>query len=266
MTGDALPAGIEPGQLTATLRAAGVLTRGRVTSVQSVRAFPTIVSRLHRLKLEYEGAAAGAPLSLYLKTGLPGGLGAALGSGRGEVAFYTTVAPATPPGLLPRCFDAQVSADGAAWHLLLEDLTDTHVVATWLLPPTVAETEIIMRCRARFQAAWWDHPRLGDGVGHRPSDREVDKWLTWITGSYKDFADALGDRLPPQRRALYEKLFEEAPRLVQRLRAWRHVTIIQGDAHVWNCFLPKSGTAETPRACSTGTAGGSRSAPTILPT
>jgi hypothetical protein len=248
MTTNALPATIEPTQLTATLRTAGVLPEGQVTSVRSVHDFPTVLSHLHRLKLEYEGAAANAPRHLYLKTGQPGGPGAAMDSGRREVAFYTTVAPETPPGLLPRCFDAQAAPAGATWHLLLEDLTDTHFVASqWPLPPTVAQTEIIMRCRARFQAAWWDHPRLGDGVGNRPLDDEIDQWRVWLAKLYEDFADALGERLSPQRRMLYEKLFAEAPRLMQRTRAWRHVTIVQGDAHVWNCFLPNDGAPEAPR-------------------
>lgn len=249
MTTHALPAAIEPDQLTERLRTAGVLPEGRVTSVRSVHAFPTVLSHLHRLKLEYEGAAAAhAPRHLYLKTGLPGAPGAVLDSGRREVAFYTTVAPATPAGLLPYCVDAQAAPDGTTWHLLLQDLTDTHFIASqWPLPPTVAETEMIMRCRARFQAAWWDHPRLGDGVGHRPSDGEIDQWRAWLAGLYEGFANALGDRLSLRRRALYEKLFAEAPRLVQRTRAWRHVTVIQGDAHVWNCFLPKDGMPETPR-------------------
>jgi len=232
--------------LTAVLAKAGVLPRGRVTSARSVHSFPTVLSHFHRLKLEYEGAED-APRHLYLKTGLPNSPGAAMDSGRREVAFYTTVAPMTPTGLLPRCFDAQ-AADGTTWHLLLEDLTDTHFIATqWPLPPTVAEIEAIMRCRARFQAAWWDDPRLGDGIGQRPSAKEIDEWLAWIVKVYEGFADALGDRLSPQRRALYDKLFAEGPRLMQRLRDGHHTTVIQGDAHVWNCFLPKDGTAETPR-------------------
>src|SRR5262245_31507106 len=151
MTTHALPAAIEPKQLTAMLRTADVLPEGRVTSVRSVHSFPTVLSHLHRLRLEYEGDAASAPRHLYLKTGLPGSAGAAMDSGRREVAFYTTVAPATPAGLLPRCFDAQAAPDGATWHLLLDDLTDTHFIATqWPLPPTVAEAEAIVRCRARF--------------------------------------------------------------------------------------------------------------------
>jgi hypothetical protein len=248
MTTHSLPPTIEPIQLTARLRAAGVLPQGRVTSVGSVHSFPTVLSHFHRLKLEYEGAAAGAPRHLYLKRGLPGSPGAAMDSGRREVAFYSTVAPATPPGLLPRCFDAEAAPDGATWHLLLEDLTDTHFIATqWPLPPTIAQTETIMHCRARFQAAWWDHPRLGDDVGHHPSNDEIDEWLMWITKQYEGFADALGERLSPRRRALYEKLFAEAPRLMQRIRGRRHMTLVQGDAHVWNCFLPKDVGTETPR-------------------
>src|SRR6185436_13722733 len=136
MTTHALPAAVEPSHLTAILRAADVLPEGRVTSVRSVHSFPTVLSRFHRLKLECEGAADGALRHLYLKSGLPDSPGAAMDSGRREVAFYTAVAPATPAGLLPRCFDAQASPDGSTWHLLLEDLTDTHFIATpWPLPP-----------------------------------------------------------------------------------------------------------------------------------
>lgn len=247
MTTHALPAAIEADHLTAVLRRAGVLSGGRVAAVRAVHSFPTVLSQLYRLKLDYEGDADSAPGHLYLKTTLPGSPGVALDSGRQEVAFYTTVAAAMPPGLAPRCFEAHVAPDGA-WHLLLEDLTDTHVIASqWPLPPTVAQTEAIVRCRARFQAAWWDHPKLGAGVGHRPSGLEFEQWLGGLAQQYQAFADALDDRLSPRHRALYERLFAEAPRLLERMRSWRHLTIIQGDSHVWNCFLPRDGTAGTAR-------------------
>jgi hypothetical protein len=245
MTTHAPPKATDADHLTAVLRRAGVLNGGRVAEVQVVHSFPTLLSQFHRLKLDHEGAAD-APRHLYLKTGLPGGPGIEMDSGRREVAFYTTVAPATPPGLLPRCYEAEITAAGA-WHLLLEDLTDTHAIATqWPLPPTIAQTEAIVRCRARFQAAWWDHPRLGAEVGAWPSEVEIDKWLAALIKEYEGFADALGERLPPHRRALYEALFAQAPKLLQRFHSHRHMTIIQGDAHVWNCFLPKDGT-DTPR-------------------
>jgi hypothetical protein len=148
--------------LTAALRKSGALGSGRVVAATVVHTFPTLLSLFHRLKLDYGGADADdAPRHLYLKTDLPGRPGTEWDSGRREVAFYTKVAPATPAGLLPRCFAAEIT-DAGAWHLLLEDLTDTHAVATqWPLPPTFAQAEAIVRCHARFNAAWWDRPRLG---------------------------------------------------------------------------------------------------------
>lgn len=72
------------------------------------------------------------------------------------------------------------------------------------------------------------------------------QWRVWLEKAYREFADALGERLSADRRAVYDKLLAEAPRLSQRFRSWRHMTIIQGDGHVWNCFLPKDG-SDTPR-------------------
>jgi predicted TIM-barrel fold metal-dependent hydrolase len=41
---------------------------------------------------------------------------------------------------VPRCFEAVEATDTSAWHLLLEDLTDTHFIATaWPLPPTLEQ-------------------------------------------------------------------------------------------------------------------------------
>ena len=65
MTTHALPAAVEPDALTGILRKADVLLQGRVTSVRSVHSFPTVLSHLHRLRLEYDGAADGAPRHLY---------------------------------------------------------------------------------------------------------------------------------------------------------------------------------------------------------
>jgi aminoglycoside phosphotransferase (APT) family kinase protein len=36
-------------------------------------------------------------------------------------------------------------------------------------------------------------------------------------------------------------LLDRAPRLAERTDSRRAVTIVHGDAHVWNCFLPRDG-------------------------
>ena len=59
--------------------------------------------------------------------------------------------------------------------------------------------------------------------------------------AFERFADHLGDRLSRERRQLYERFFAAAPGLQARVLTYRNVTLVHGDAHVWNCFVPKDG-------------------------
>ena len=122
--------------LTNVLRRCGALGDGRVRDVVVESSHNTILSRIIRLRLAYDGPAEGAPCSVILKTGLPG----RAGDGRQEVAFYNQVASAMSARVAPRCFEAHWAPETKAWHLLLEDLTDSHAAPTqWPLPPTVTK-------------------------------------------------------------------------------------------------------------------------------
>lgn len=238
MTSNALPTAASADHLTAALRRCGVLGDGSVRDVVVERSFHTLLSHIFRLQLRYENAASG-PEFLILKAGLVDRPGGPWMGGRKEVAFYTEVASAMRNHLVPRCFDADWSADTGAWHLLLEDLTDSHSVATrWPLPPTLEQCERIVRARARFHAAWWDDPRLGDTVGSW-QDAAREQQLQDFTRDLEGFAERFGERLSPARRELYARLVDAAPRLHLRHRSHRNMTILQGDSHVWNCFLPR---------------------------
>src|SRR4051812_24759687 len=152
-----LPPTLPPDALTDPLRRAGVLGDGRVTAVEVVQVRPTILSRITRLRPIYAGDAPDAPTALLVKAPLPERLDAGWHGGRHEVTFYTEVAPRMAPGVVPRCFDGAWDEATNDWHLLLEDLTDTHATPTvWPLPPSEADCRRILAARARFQAAWWD--------------------------------------------------------------------------------------------------------------
>lgn len=237
-----LPAMAQPAYLTEALRRAGVLDDGRVTDVTVAASFPTVVSLIVSLRLAYEGAAAAAPRALILKAAHPDRRKAHRKGARQEVAFYRDIAPMLPPGLVPRCFDAAWNDASGIWHLLLEDLTDSHAVASqWPLPPTLAQCESIVATLARFHAAWWDDPRLPATDGLAAGPGIVRQRVAELAGQTARFADALGDRLTPGRRAFYERYLAAAPRLMERRLARRHRTFAHGDAHVWNFFLPKDG-------------------------
>jgi len=103
------------------------------------------------------------------------------------------------------------------------------------------QRERILRAWAQFHAAWWDDPRLGSSVGTF-SDRDgMTRYLQRFADELKRFADRLGDRFSRERRALYEQLIAAGPRLNERTLGHRHMTIVHGDAHFWNCFVPKDG-------------------------
>src|SRR5258708_19465563 len=69
----------------------------------------------------------------------------------------------------------------------------------------------------------------------------MDRYLQRLSNAVARFADRVGDRLPRERRDFYDRLLAAALSLFKRYQSHRDVTIIQGDAHVWNCFLPKNG-------------------------
>jgi len=248
MTTPQLPAVVEPAQLTAALRRSGVLDAGAVREVKVLHQRDTVVSHIVRLGLRYVGESAGAPQSLILKTANSDFAETLADAGRQEVVFYTELAPSMPQGLVPRCFDGSFDEESLGWHLLLEDLTDSHVIATqWPLPPSREQAVAIVTTLARWHAAWWDHPGLGDTVGTWASPEDRRQHMETFAGHYDRFADLLGDRLGEERRTLYRRLIEHSDRLSQRYHSRRHISIAHGDAHIWNFLLPRPGVADTAR-------------------
>jgi hypothetical protein len=245
MTDEPLPPAAQPDSLTQALRHCGALGDGRVASVDVVSSRPTILSRIIRLRLTYDGAAAAAPPSLILKLAHPERKSGGWSGGRQEVAFYHQVAAATSVRAVPRCFEARWDEATGDWHLLLEDLTDSHATATtWPLPPTVPQCERIIRARARFHAAWWDDPRLGVSIGSWGDDGVLQAHLQRFESALGAFVDRMGDRFPRERRELFERLIAAGLRLNARVNSRRNLTILHGDSHVWNCFLPNEETSD----------------------
>ncbi|MBR0777986.1 phosphotransferase [Bradyrhizobium diazoefficiens] len=248
MTSPHLPAVVEPATLTAALRKAGVLDAGAVREVKVLHERDTVLSHITRLGLRYVGQSDGAPQSLILKAPHAAYAKTLAHGGRREVALYTRLAPQMPPGLVPQCFDGHFDEEGPTWHLLLEDLTDSHEIAAQPpLPPSREQMIAIVTTLARWHAAWWDHAGLGDTVGTWASEEDSARHMEAFAGHYDRFADLLGDRLSEERRILYRRLIEQSARLSQRYHSRRHLSIIHGDAHAWNFLLPRAGVADAAR-------------------
>ena len=216
----------------------GEILGRKVSAVTVESATPTILSHIWRLRLTSENA----PARLILKTAPVGRPAGPWKSGRHEVAFYRDIAAASPAGIVPRCFDCAWDDTTEAWHLLLEDLSQTHVLSQpWPLPPTLPECEAILQTCARFHAAWWDDSRLGVSIGAWGPTGQDEQSARDFATQFGKFCDAVGDRLSRERRALYERFIERLPQLTARYHSHRNMTVVHGDTHVWNFFLPKGG-------------------------
>ncbi len=236
----AVPPEAAPERLTAILRRAGVLERGEVIDVAVEMSRDTLVSRITRLRLTYGSAADAGPSHVFFKAQRDGLDPRWNEFGPKEVNFYSLVAVATPGELLPRCYEA-IAEPAGPWHLMLEDLTASHEpVGEWPLPPPTERWHAIVAAHARFHAAWWDHERLGVSVGTFGDESGAfDRYLAAMPSDLATFADRLGDRLSTERKRVYERLIAAAPRLLERYRSHRNLTLVHGDAHVWNAMLPR---------------------------
>ena len=233
---------IDPEHLTEAFRRAGVLGNAQVADVVVESSRATILSQITRLHLAYDSDAPDAPRSVILKTGHPDRLEDGWGGGCEEVAFYTQVASVAPGRFAPRCLEAHGDEETKTWHLLLEDLTDTHVVAaSWPLPPTMERSAAIVEALAQFHARWWDNPRLCKSVGAWANAAATTRYLENLAEKFEQFTNRLGDNLPRERCRLYEQLLDAAPRLLERHHTRRNLTIVHGDLHVLNSFLPRDG-------------------------
>jgi len=224
--------------LTEALRRAGTLGAGRLGGVDVLSSIRKLRSHTFRLHLSYEGPAANAPASVILKTGHLGRDGRPSYANRHELAFYRDVAPALPERLVPGCFEKVEATETTLWHLLLEDPTDTHFIATeHPLPPTSAQCRSIVQAWGQLHAAWWDDLRLGTLLGRSASEIWT-QYLRLSADRFALFIDRFGEAMPAERRKLYERLLASAPHLLTRYGAGQNLTLIHGDAHWWNCFLP----------------------------
>jgi len=233
-----------PDQITERLRINGALPFGRVTAIRPGECRAMIVSTIMPLRVEYSPDAPGeAPTRLLLKSsrdGLDAGLQSLVGER--EVAFYTQAAPLMPGGPFPRCYDAECSS--GRFHLLLEDLSETHMVLTqWPLPPPAEACERIVDTWAIFHAFWWRHARLGREIGTFLDEAALAKMGTDDRGRYERFAETLGDRLGSGARAVYARVFDARDRLFTPERLYRTYTLVHGDAHVWNLLYPRDDAA-----------------------
>src|SRR3954452_19537455 len=205
---------LTPDYLTKALRYGGPLPNG---SVRTVEASPLgagigFVGQLARLTMTYDGDSGGLPSAMVAKFPIVDPVAQYLARMFG---FYRTEAgcyqQASSIGLgvpTPVTYLSEVSDDGAATLILMEDLSDARM-ADQVVGADLADARAVIDAAAQLHATWWESPRLDELTWLRPlnnpaymgaGDQYVQAWPRFA----EMFADApaaalaVGERIGPQ--------------------------------------------------------------------
>jgi hypothetical protein len=234
------PEQVTPKWLTSVLRKGGFLKRGHVIGVKNKLTKTLVVSVVSRLEIGYSvDAPASAPSKLFLKISRPN-LSQAVSSelNSKEVEFYRTIAREMNDPPFIHCYDAAYSAESDKSHLLLEDLSETHFQPKPPLPPSRLHCELAVECMAQLHAYWWEHPQLGKEIGKLFDENKLNAFVGKVEKNVISFIDFLGNKLPAERRKIYDRLLSSKYKIWGRLTDVAGLTVMHGDAHWWNLLYP----------------------------
>lgn len=225
--------------LTRVLEAGGALTSGAVSAfdIDTGRGNWSSNAILH---MRYsDGAQGQRPPRLFLKmveTDLDDE-----SFGASEVTYYTRdyVDAANAP--LVRCYDAAYSQALRRYHLLLDDVSPTHVTAADK-PPTLAYGLALAEGLAALHAHWWGAVRLAEAAAPIHDAAFIQRFVAIAEPGVAHIVAAAGDQLEPHWPGLMHNLYARHPAaLIARTADANGFTLIHGDVGENNVLVPREG-------------------------
>ncbi|HET9866022.1 MAG TPA: hypothetical protein VFQ06_01925, partial [Nitrospira sp.] len=144
--------------LTSVLAQSGAITRGAVESFEFATGRGNW-SRSGTLRVSYTDDAKGPrPQRLFLKM-VDADAGDGEYFGDSEVTYYTRDYLTLKNAPLLRCYSAEYSKELNRYHVLLDDVSETHIDAA-KKEPTLAYGLALAEGMAALHAHWWGEERL----------------------------------------------------------------------------------------------------------
>ena len=224
-----------PAWLTAVLTEQGFLNSGTVIAI-STKQEKSTNAKNGRLRVTYSDDATGeCPPALFLKiySDKPAEFG------NSEVLYYTAIHDQIQIPPMPKCFHTAYRPNSHAYHLLLEDLTESHRT-NFDIKPTLQSTKKTVEALAQLHASWWQHPNLGQ-IGTYPTDEVIDFYLDYPSQGMEPLLAEMGETIPIEWHELVRAIFAKHGRLLKgKAGEGRHLTCIHGDPNPGNILSAKS--------------------------
>lgn len=226
--------------LTAVLTHSGALTQGTVTAV-SIDTGRGNWSTSGSLQLTYSPDAQGErPLRLFLKmVNADTGDGEYFGSS--EVDYYLRDYVDVPDAPLLRCYNGRYSAAIHRYHLLLEDVSATHVVACDQ-PQALAYGLALAEAFAILHGRWWSEAGLTEANAPIHDTAHIRRFVEIAEPGAGHIIEVVADELAPHWPAAIRDLFARHPQaMINRAQDLNGFTLIHGDAGCYNIMIPRQG-------------------------
>jgi hypothetical protein len=231
---------VSPEWLTAVLLRSGALARGTVTGfeVGTGRGNWSTNGTLH---LCYSPDSAGErPARLFLKM-VDTDLGDGEYFGPSEVDYYTRDYLDVPDAPLLRCYDGRYSPALRRYHLLLEDVSPSHVVAG-SKTPTLAYGLALADAFAALHARWWGPDQLAESGAPIHDAAHIRRFVAIAEPGLDPILTCCAANLEPHWPLALHELFARLPdTLIARADDLNGYTLFHGDAGENNILVPRDG-------------------------
>ena len=213
-------------------------------SLEAIAEGKGLLNQVFRLRLHYDDDLQDLPDSIIVK--LPPAdpalrmVSDRLRQDRREVMFYREVA-ATAPFQTPHSYNCGQDPETGNTILLLEYVNEARQGDS-VAGCSLAEARRSMVQLAKFQALWWDSPRL-DRLEWMPlKDDETGVYQEIYAGAWESLIRKAGTAMPRGLRLVGDSLITEIPGIKAKLTVPPR-TIIHGDYRLDNCFSPTNAPA-----------------------
>ena len=230
---------VTTGWLTTVLSKSDALTSGAVAAFEVDRGRGNWSTNAS-LSVRYVAGSQGSlPERLFLKL-----VDADLDDeffGPSEVTYYTRDYIGVEDAPLVRCYDAVFSAERLRYHILLDNLSETHITAA-NKAPTLEYGLALAEGLAAMHAHRWGAARLAEAeapihpAGH--IQRFVDIAEPGVGHILNRFSADLEPHWPETMWTLYAK---HPPAIIERAQDDNGFTLIHGDAGPYNILAPRQG-------------------------
>ena len=225
--------------LTSVLARSGALTRGAVESF-AVGTGRGNWSSNASLLLKYTSAAQGPlPRRLFLKM-----VNTDLGDesfGDSEVTYYTRDYVDVANAPLLHCYDAAYAPALKRYHILLDDVSETHVAASEK-EPTLEYGLALAEALAVLHARWWGAGRLAEAGAEMHRANHIRNFVAIAEPGVGHIVGCCAAQLESHWPDLMRELFARHPQaMIERTRNSDGFTLIHGDAGEYNILVPQHG-------------------------